>query len=633
MRKFLGLFLFTFLTVSLAFGAQTTEIKSTKSVKMQKDTSFANNKGNSHYVIDCSATTFFADRPGNHKPYMNNSDYYTTICANDSKKGVTIMFQQFAIEKFDKLTVWDESRTKPVTAETTPEKMKSTKIGTYTGHSSPGMLVSKKGCLTFRFQSDATVVKTGWYGRLGCANKPVKDPCVDFNKLVTSEIKCGVTIKSDNLKGKNTYELYGTCIKKSCPAKGRELIYKFVNRKPSDLKITLKEHNGTQPKVLNLIVLNDCKPDACIAALPRPAENAMQHVNSVTIKDAKAGIYYIVVDANQAYRRASFELSVECTGGSVATCSNPSYYEDFESYRPGSRITKVNNHWFKSDAIGLRDAKVSSDRASNGKNSLEFNRQEEATQDVFLDLGDEFRGVYRICFDMYIEPHSTAFFGLFGGDNSDPWGTVSKEFGHKNGMEGRWFDVELFVDLDRNRYALFIDNRHKVTTGSYMLNLDKLNFYGLPKAHFYIDRLCFGRVSRIPSTSASARVVNLTEPLTTLTDKEEQQVLTPFFAETSESTATDLEVAASISDLKAGDLTVSPNPTRGMTNIALKLDVEQQINLQIFSQTGQLVRSLPLGSTQFVNQEMDLSDLPNGLYLLRATGEQSVVTKKIILQQ
>ena len=36
-------------------------------------------------------------------------------------------------------------------------------------------------------------------------------------------------------------------------------------------------------------------------------------------------------------------------------------------------------------------------------NSLEFNRAEEGTQDVFLDLGRKFKGAYRICWNMYIE--------------------------------------------------------------------------------------------------------------------------------------------------------------------------------------------------------------------------------------
>jgi len=273
---------------------------------------------------------------------------------------------------------------------------------------------------------------------------------------------------------------------------------------------------------------------------------------------------------------------------------------------------------------------VSNDRASNGTQSLEFNRYEEGAQDVFLDLGQKYRGVYRIAFDMYIAPHSTAFFGLFGGDNSDPWGTISKEFGHKNGMEGRWFDIELFVDLDKNKYTLYMDNRCKSTSGDYTLNLDALNFYGLPKAHFYIDNICYAPVRRIPPTGSIARVaINMDTPL-----YEEELVLK---VQTSlGALATDegsSEIALTVDELVADDLKVMPNPTTGSTLVALDLEKEQTIQLQIFSPTGQLVRNIPLGKTSTIRQEVDLSDLSNGLYLLRATGEQSVITKRIILQK
>lgn len=653
MRKILGLFCLLFMTVSLAFAGQTEEVSHNQPLVAKKDASITNMKGNSHYTVQCKdGWGFFSDRPGNHKPYMNESDYYTTICADDSKKGVSITFQQFHLEKFDKLSVWDESRSSYVTADDTPEKLNVNKkgvddgvdyIGTYTGPSSPGTITSKRGCLTFRFQSDGSVVKTGWYGKIGCANKPTVDPCIAFNKLVDSDLKCGVTITDDNFRGANNYETYGTCTKPKCPSTGREIIYRFVNYKASDLTFTLKEMNGSQSKGLNMFILNDCNPDACTDAILRPADNPNQGVESITIPNAAAGTYYVVVDGNQPYFHNSFRLSVECTGGDYTTCKDPYYYDDFEAkdkdvnrprpdadYQVGDYITKVNPYWFKRSGVGLRDGRISNDRSSNGTQSLEINRREEATQDVYLDLGQKFKGVYRLCFNMYIEPHSTAFFGIFGGDNSDPWGSISKEFGHNNGMEGRWFDVELFVDLDKNKYTLYMDNRCQSTSGDYFLNLESLNFYGLPKAHFYVDHLCYGPVKRIPAVGSISRVaINMDTPMF-----EEALVLE---AEASlGSLVTDNEVsgiASTVNELIADDLKVMPNPTTGATLIALDLENEQTVQLQIFSPAGQLVRNIPLGKTNLIRQEVNLSDLSNGLYILKATGEQSVITKKIILQK
>lgn len=638
----------------MVFAGQTVEVTSNKSITEQKDDSFTNMTGNSHYVVDCDGWGFFSDRPGNHKPYMNGSDYYTTICADDSKKGVTVSFQQFAIEKFDKLSVWDEYRKAPVGKDDTPEKLNVNKsgkddgvdfIGSYNLYASPGTITSKRGCLTFRFVSDATVVKTGWYGKIGCANRPTTDPCKTFNSRVDSELKCGVEIKDDNYRGANNYESYGDCTMKGWESDGRELIYKFVNYKASDLTFTLKEMNGSQPKVLNMHILNDCKPSACVDAITRPAPNPKQDVESVTIKNAPAGTYYVVVDGNTKYAHNWFKLSVECAGGDYTTCKDPYYYDDFEAedpknkrphrpdvdYKVGDYITRVNPYWFKSDNVGIRDARISNDRSSNGKQSLEINRNEEATQDVFLDLGRKFKGVYRLCFNMYIEAHSTAFFGIFGGDNSDPWGSISKEFGHNNGMEGRWFDVEIFIDLDKNRYTMYMDNRCQSVSGEYLLNIDAINFYGLPKAHFYVDHICFGPVKRIPPAGSISRIaIDMETPLYETAKSLQIAANVPTFASDTEESAA---VSLAVDKLNADDLKVMPNPTTGVTLIALDLEQEQTVNLQIFSPAGQMVRNIPLGKTAAVRQEVNLGDLSNGLYILRATGEQSVITKKIILQR
>lgn len=528
------------MTVGLAFAGQTEEISHNKPFSSKKDASFTTAKGNSHYTVQCKdGWGFFSDRPGNHKPYVNSSDYYTTICSDDAKKGVSITFQQFNLEKFDKLSVWDESRSAPVGATNTPELLNVNDpkkddgvdyIGSYTGPSSPGTLTSKRGCLTFRFQSDVSVVSTGWYGKIGCANKPTTNPCTSFSKLVDSDLKCGVTITDDNFRGKNNYDTYGTCTMPGWPSTGREIIYRFVNHKASDLTFTLKEDNGSQPKLLNMFILNNCSPDACTDAILRPAENPNQGVESITISDAPAGTYYVVVDGNQTYAHNSFTLGVECAGGSAASCpDNAHYFESFEGYRLGKGITTLDSDHWSTVGNSSRSAEISNDRASNYKQSLEFNRFEGNTQDVNLDLGKKFKGSYRVSWDMYIPPMSAAHFGLFGGDNSDPWGSFGYTFRMlATKYQGRWFDVEIFVDMDKNRYILYMDNRHYVETGSYYLNLHHLNFYSPPAGHFYVDNICYGAVGSIPNAvSSDDRLAErqFTEDLTVFPNPATEEVL------------------------------------------------------------------------------------------------------------
>jgi len=622
MRKILGFFILTLLTTSTAFAQGISEVDHTQ-VVMEETGTGTGVGGNSIYSIQLGGSGFFTGRFGRDKPYGNNSDYHTTICANEDNQAISIDFQEFDLAKGDSLCVWDELRTERVTAQNTPQMLDVNNpfqddgvdfIGKFSGMASPGVITSTRGCLTFRFRSDDSGVGAGWVGKVGSVKRPVIDFCESFNSKVDSELECGVMIKDDNFRGENDFEAYGECSMPGWPANGRELIYKFVNHKASDLTFTLKEDNGDQPKVLNMFILNDCKTDSCAGSIMRPAAHGDRDRETVSISNAPAGTYYVVIDGNQPSAHNWFKLLVECTGGDYTTCDDAYYYDDFEAadtsvnrprpdvdYQVGDYLTKVNSYWTKSDNVGIRDVKISSRKSSNGFNALEFNRAEEGAQDVFLDLGRKYQGAYRICWNMYIEKHHTAFFGLFGGDNSDPWGTVSKEFGHNNGYEG---------------YVLYLDNRKKVYSGDYHLNLDALNFYALPKAHFYVDHLCYGPVDKIP-------VVEMDIVLAEKDDKLEAS---------GSIKANDVSSQSSIGQLNAADLKVVPNPTNGFATVALDLAKAANVALQVFSPTGQIVRQISLRETKTVRQEINLGDLASGLYILKATSNESVLTKKIILQ-
>ena len=660
MRKFLGLFIFTLLSTSLAFAGQNVEV--THSGLVSSTTSSSETSGNSHYVVRTNCFTsaqtsgFFADRPGSHKPYANSSDYYVTICAQSSARSVSVDFQQFNLEKFDNVRIWDEFRSGAVTATNTPEILNKNIRGVddgvdykgqFTGPSSPGKITSKRGCLTFRFRSDKSVVKTGWYAKIGCASRTIPgQPGCALASKVDQDLKCGVMIKDDNYRGKNNFSDYGDCGKKGWPSTGRELVYRFVNHKARDLTFTLEEDNGSQPKLLNMLIFKadsrgNCSITQCVGkSILRPAPHYDSDRNTIFLENAAAGTYYVVVDGNRVTGHNWFKLKVDCSAGDYTTCSNPYYYDDFEAqdkdvnrprpdvdYHVGDYITKVNSYWSNNGNVGIRDARISDDRSANGFNSLEFNRAAEGTQEARLDLGKKFRGAYRLCFSMYIEKKHTAFFGVFGGDNSDPWGSISKEFSHNSVYQGRWFDVELFVDLDRNDYVLYLDNRCVSFTGDYDLNLDALMFYGTPNAHFYVDAICFAPVDgrRIPRPRVASTLADT--PLFTA-DRQLQVA-----GSAQGITDNGLTQAAVTTTLNAADLKVVPNPTSGATTIALDLDQAQNIELQIFSPAGQIVRQISLGQTSIVRHDVNLGDLANGLYILKATGENTVITKKIVLQK
>jgi hypothetical protein len=473
---------------------------------------------------------------------------------------------------------------------------------------------------------------------------------------VDQDLKCGVMIKDDNYRGENNFSDYGDCGKKGWPSMGRELVYRFVNHKARDLTFTLVEDNGNQPKLLNMFIVKKrgdggCAPTECLGSVVRPAAHYDSDRNTVVLKNAAAGEYYVIVDGNRVTGHNWFKLTVDCEAGDYTTCNNPYYYDDFEmdgvdydsdpktdddrprpdvDYHVGDYITKVNSYWSNNGNVGIRDARITDTKSSNGMNSLEFNRAAEGTQEAVLDLGRKFKGAYRLCFSMFIEKNHTAFFGIFGGDNSDPWGSISKEFGMNSVYQGKWLDVELFVDLDRNDYVLYLDNRCVSFTGAYNLNLDALMFYGLPNAHFYVDAICFGAVDGKKIPRPSSRVASTLGDTPLFTADQQALQLAGSVQAITDNGLTQTAVSTS---LNATDLKVVPNPTSGATTIALDLDQAQNIELQIFSSTGQIVRQVSLGQTSIVRHDVNLGDLANGLYILKATGENTVITKKIVLQK
>ena len=78
------------------------------------------------------------------------------------------------------------------------------------------------------------------------------------------------------------------------------------------------------------------------------------------------------------------------------------------------------------------------------------------------------------------------------------------------------------------------------------------------------------------------------------------------------------------SDVLFEDLVLYPNPTNGI----LYISSSAQINfVQITNMLGQVVKTL---ETNYDIQEIDLSELARGMYLVTLSDEYSVDTKRII---
>jgi hypothetical protein len=85
---------------------------------------------------------------------------------------------------------------------------------------------------------------------------------------------------------------------------------------------------------------------------------------------------------------------------------------------------------------------------------------------------------------------------------------------------------------------------------------------------------------------------------------------------------------------KAQRLSVYPNPASSLLNVELQGFEAQELQLQIFSLTGQLVLSemIDHDGAEFMTTNVNVSQLPGGAYLLKVQGQDRVWSRELIKQ-
>ncbi|GCC50843.1 hypothetical protein SanaruYs_10620 [Chryseotalea sanaruensis] len=78
-------------------------------------------------------------------------------------------------------------------------------------------------------------------------------------------------------------------------------------------------------------------------------------------------------------------------------------------------------------------------------------------------------------------------------------------------------------------------------------------------------------------------------------------------------------------------ISVYPNPINDFVNISSRLGAGEKLSLQLMQQNGQIITSEVLGGSDGeVNHRLDLSHLPNGMYLLRISNGETNEVRKIV---
>ncbi len=79
-------------------------------------------------------------------------------------------------------------------------------------------------------------------------------------------------------------------------------------------------------------------------------------------------------------------------------------------------------------------------------------------------------------------------------------------------------------------------------------------------------------------------------------------------------------------------LSVSPNPTSGLLNLRLELPESSELTATIYDLTGRELLRRDFGRSRLLNEGLELSNFPAGVYLLRVNTGQAARTVRVVLR-
>jgi hypothetical protein len=83
-----------------------------------------------------------------------------------------------------------------------------------------------------------------------------------------------------------------------------------------------------------------------------------------------------------------------------------------------------------------------------------------------------------------------------------------------------------------------------------------------------------------------------------------------------------------------GQLSVYPNPTAGLVIVEMREMLDKEVQLELRNTNGQILRQLDLGRVDNLRTELQLGDLPTGIYWLRIQAEgEAPISKRIVVQR
>lgn len=81
------------------------------------------------------------------------------------------------------------------------------------------------------------------------------------------------------------------------------------------------------------------------------------------------------------------------------------------------------------------------------------------------------------------------------------------------------------------------------------------------------------------------------------------------------------------------DMRLQPNPTNGRVSLLAKLRQSADTRVEVVDMMGRLIWSKSVNNTDDIREEIDLSNHPDGIYLVRLMAEGQALTKKLVKTQ
>jgi len=82
------------------------------------------------------------------------------------------------------------------------------------------------------------------------------------------------------------------------------------------------------------------------------------------------------------------------------------------------------------------------------------------------------------------------------------------------------------------------------------------------------------------------------------------------------------------------ELRVYPNPTSGMVTLSINPENETVLNMDLVNSTGQVVKQKQYNTNGVVfTQNIDLSDLPNGMYFVVLRTDRGMVSQARVIKK